>query len=91
MFKGFAASAAALVMLTGSALAQQQAEQPTTADECLKAAFDLAQAAEEKQLGDDKLDKVEELLTKMESHCDANQFAEAMQVADDIKGVIESQ
>ncbi|MGE5511209.1 MAG: hypothetical protein ACM31O_08170 [Bacteroidota bacterium] len=90
MFKGFALSAAAVALMAGSALAQQ-AQPPTTADECLKAAFDLAQAAEEKHLGDDKLDRVEELLTKMESHCDANQFAEAMQVAGDIKSVLDGE
>lgn len=90
MFKRFAISAAAVVLMGSSALAQQ-AQPPANADDCLKAAFELAQAAEEKQLGEDKLDKVEELLTKMETHCDANQFAEAMAVAKDIRSMIDGQ
>jgi hypothetical protein len=89
MFTRFALSAA-LILLANSALAQQ-AQLPATADDCLKAVFDLAQSAEEKQLGEDKLDKIEELLTKMESHCDANQFAEAMAVAKDVESVIQGQ
>jgi hypothetical protein len=90
MFKRFALSAAMVALVTGAALAQQ-AQPPANADDCLKAAFELAQAAEEKQLGDDKLDKVEELLTKMETHCDANQFAEAMAVGNDIRSMIDGQ
>jgi len=64
---------------------------PVDSNDCLKAASDLAQTAEEKKLGDDKLDKIDDLLTKMEVHCDAKQFTEAMAVAKDIKNVIELQ
>ena len=60
-------------------------------DECLKSASDLAQSAEDRKLTEDKLDKIEELLTKMETHCDAKQFVEAMNVAKDIKTIIETQ
>lgn len=60
-------------------------------DECIKAAFDLAQAAEDKKLSDDKIEKVDELLTKMETHCDARQFTEAMAVGRDIRTLIEQQ
>lgn len=59
-------------------------------DECLKAAAGLVQAIEAKKLGEDKLDKIEELLTKMEGHCDASQFTEAMAVASDIKVIIDA-
>lgn len=75
------------LLLAGSAFAQ--APTPKNPDDCLKAAFDLAQSAEEKQLSDEKLDKVEELLTQMETYCDANQFSEAMTVAKDIQTMID--
>lgn len=65
------------------------AETPANPDDCLKAAFDLAQAAEDKKLAEDKVELVEELLTKMETHCDARQFNEAMAVGRDIRTMIE--
>jgi len=90
MLKQMVLAAGFAALLSGSALAQQAAP-PTTPDDCLKAAFDLAQAAEDKKLSEDKLDRIEEMLTKMETHCDANQFNEAMAVANDIKSVIDGQ
>ena len=63
---------------------------PESPDQCLKAASDLAQSAEERKLGESQLDKIEDLLTKMETHCDAKQFVEAMAVASDIKSLIET-
>ena len=71
--------------------AEQTVATPADANECLKTASDLAQSAEDRKLGDDKLDRIDDLLTKMEVHCDARQFVEAMAVAKDIKGVIEVQ
>jgi hypothetical protein len=88
MSKHLACVAAIMILLASSAVAQQ-AQVPATPDDCLKSAFDLAQAVEEKNLADDVLDNVEDLLTRMEGHCDANQFAEAMAVAADIKTVID--
>ena len=90
MIRYFAYAAVMAVLLAGPAVAQQ-AQVPASSDDCLKAAFDLAQAAEEKSLADDVLDKVEEALTRMEGHCDANQYAEAMAVAADIKTLIDGQ
>ena len=63
---------------------------PENPDQCLKAASDLAQSAEERKLAETQLDKIEDLLTKMETHCDARQFVEAMAVASDIKSLIET-
>lgn len=63
---------------------------PTTSEECLKQAFQLAQVAESKKLSEAKLDKIEELLTKMESHCDAKKFAEAKTIATDIRAAIDA-
>ena len=77
------------MMLLASPAVAQQAQVPTTADDCLKSAFDLAQAVEEKNLDEEVLDKIEDLLSRMEGHCDANQFTEAMAVAADIKTVID--
>jgi hypothetical protein len=88
MIRHIACVAAVALFLAGPAAAQQ-VQVPATPDDCLKAAFDLAQAAEEKSLADDVLDKVEESLTRMEGHCDANQFAEAMAVGADIKTLID--
>ncbi len=74
---------------TGAAPAEAAAA-PQNPDECMQAASDLAQSAEEKKLAENKLDKIEDLLTKMETHCDAKQFVEAMGVAKDIKSMIET-
>lgn len=90
MIKHIAAGALALSLLAGGALAQS-ADTPSSAEDCIKRASDLAQSAESKNLPDDKLDKIEELLTKMETHCDAKQFSEAMTVAKDIKTMIDGQ
>ena len=63
---------------------------PATPDDCIKAAFELAQKAEDKKMSNDELDKLEQLLSKMETHCDAKQFTEAMAVSKDIKSVIDA-
>lgn len=63
---------------------------PASSEDCLKQAFQLAQLAESKKLSDERLDKIEELLTKMESHCDAKKLSEASAIAADIKAVIEA-
>lgn len=63
---------------------------PATPDDCIKVTFDLAQKAEDKKMSNDDLDKVEQLLAKMEGHCDAKQFQDAMAVSNDIKQFIAS-
>lgn len=89
MTKSLVAAVAVLALLSGSAIAQEKPA--ANAEECLKAAFDIAQAAESKNMANDKLDKVEEMLTKMEGHCDAKQFTEAAAVATDLKSMISKQ
>ena len=84
MIKSLVTATAFAVLATSAVLA----ETPASAEDCLKAAFDIAQAAENKSLPNDQLDKVEEMLTKMESHCDARQFTEAAAVATDLKTLI---
>jgi len=85
MIRRLILTAALSTGLAGAASAQGVATNP---DECLNQAFELAQQAEKKDLDDAKLDKLEEMLTKMETHCDAKQFTEAAAVATDIQGVI---
>ncbi len=77
--------------------APQAVEQPaagedpaTSAEACVKSAFELARLAEEKPLTDEEANKLEDLLTKMEAHCDAKQFSEAAAVGADIKSRIET-
>lgn len=78
----FALAAALALGLSSPAFAQD-------ADSCLKKAFDLAQSAEGKKLADAQLAKVEELLAKMEGHCDAKQFAEADKAAAEVQAAID--
>lgn len=61
---------------------------PADSEACIKAATDLMLSVDEKKLAEDKLDKIDDLLARMETHCDAKQFVEAMAVARDIKQVI---
>ncbi len=84
MIKSLVVATVFAVLATNAVLA----ETPASPEDCLKVAFDIAQAAENKSLPNDQLDKVEELLTKMESHCDARQFNEAAAVATDLKTLI---
>lgn len=83
-----AAAPAAPAAKSAAPAAAELAQVPATPDECIKAAFDLAQTAEDKKMSNDELDKIEQMLSKMETHCDANQFTEAMAVSKDIKTFI---
>ena len=60
-------------------------------ESCLKSASDLAIIAEERKVAESQLDKIDDLLIKMEQHCDARQFTEAHAVAKDIKSLIQPQ
>lgn len=83
MLKRFVAVGAVIAALTAPALADSK-----SADECLKGTIDLAKEADGKGLSEDKLAKIEDLLTKMEGHCEAQQFAEASAITKDVKAVI---
>lgn len=78
---------AASLLASTAVLAQDVA---SNVDDCLKQAFELAQSAEEKNLQDAKLAKLETLLTRMEGHCDSNQFTEAAGVAAEIRNEIDT-
>lgn len=64
---------------------------PGSLDDCIAAASSLGQMAESKTLAEDKLDKLDELFTKMETLCDAKNFTEAASVAKDIKTMLDGQ
>lgn len=87
MLKHLAAVGTVVVALTASALA----DTPKSADECLKSAIDLAKSADSKKLPDDKLARIEDLLTKLEGHCEAQQFAEAASLTKDVQAAINGQ
>jgi hypothetical protein len=78
----------AVALTAGLSTATFAQDAPKTADDCFKISIDLAKSAEDKKLGDDKLAKLEELLTKMEGQCEAQKFAEAAATAGDIKAAI---
>ncbi len=87
MLKRLVAIAILATSLASSAFAQTA----TDVNQCIQAAQDLAQAAEDKPLANDKLEKVEQLLNEMEDLCDANQVVEAMALAKDIEAAINTQ
>ena len=78
----------AVALGLGSATLAVAQDAPKSADDCFKMSMDLFKTADAQKLADDKRGKVEELLEKMETHCDAKQFAEAATVAKDVKAAI---
>jgi hypothetical protein len=69
----------------GSAYA---ADQPANSEACFKALDAIAQGAEAKDLDDAMIEKVGEMLTKLDSQCDAGQLAEAKATMDELEGVL---
>jgi dihydroxyacid dehydratase/phosphogluconate dehydratase len=93
MIKRLILAAAASVALAGASFAQDKPAEPAmdpAAEACLQQAFDLAQTAEQKKLSDTELDQLEQLLSKMEGHCDAKETAEAEKVGTEIKTMLDS-
>jgi hypothetical protein len=86
MLKHMVLAAALGVGLSVSAYAQ---DAPKNSEDCLKSSFDLAKSANDKKLADDKLAKVEEMLTKLESACEAQKFDEAAATIKEVKAVID--
>ncbi|MGD9669726.1 MAG: hypothetical protein AB7U75_11790 [Hyphomicrobiaceae bacterium] len=93
MIKRLILAAAASAALTGASLAQDKPAEPPAdpvLEACLQKAFDLAQSAEQKKLTDADLDQLEQMLAKMEGHCDAKETAEADKVGTEIKAMLDS-
>jgi hypothetical protein len=94
MLKRLALAACLSALFTGGTLAQT----PTDPEECLSSAYELDEAAQQKEteaagnknpISDEQIDKVQDLLITMQDHCDANRFSEAMTVAQDLKDAID--
>lgn len=83
MVKRLALASAFVAGLATSAFAVSV---PNDVNGCLDTSLELFKAAE--NLSDDKKAKVEQLLGKLEGHCDAKQFSDAQSVADQVSGVI---
>lgn len=69
-------------------LAQTSDAPPASADECLKIAFELQQAAEEKKLSDEQFNKFNDMMTVMEGHCEGSAFKDAAASASNIKTML---
>jgi hypothetical protein len=90
MLKHLMAGVVLSALLAGTALAQSTPAAPADAaanspEQCLKSAFELAEKAEAKKLSNEEIDKLEDMLTRMEGHCDAKQFSEAQTLAQQIE------
>jgi hypothetical protein len=100
MIKRLILAAAACAALTGASFAQDKPaaeEQPAAeapadpaVEVCLQKAFELAQSAEQKKLTDGDLDQLEQMLSKMEAHCDAKEQADADKVGGEIQAMLDS-
>jgi len=79
-----------LAMSAGQPVRAEQAiPPPANPDECLKLAYDLAHAAEQRKLAEAVGEQAEALVSKIEGQCDANQFPEASATALELQRLIE--
>jgi hypothetical protein len=74
---------------SGSQAAAPAEALPDTASACIAAAAELGEAADGKTLSEEKLDKLDQLFSQMESLCDNQQFTEAMAIAGDIRTMLD--
>jgi non-homologous end joining protein Ku len=84
------------MLFTGATLAQGTprggspvGNSPSTVD-CLRRAAELADSAEAKEMSEDRIDLIEDMLTRMEAHCDAKEFEDALALAQQIRNAIDS-
>lgn len=85
MFKRFALASTLAIALITSAAAK---DVPKEVNGCLDSSLDLFKSASSANLASDAQTKVEQLLGKMEGHCDAKQFSEAQDAANEVSGLI---
>lgn len=76
------------VFIAGLATSAFAVDVPKDVNGCLDTSLELFKSAE--SLSDDKKAKVEELLGKLEGHCDAKQFDDAQKVANEVSGIVGS-
>jgi hypothetical protein len=84
MLKTLMALTGASVVLIGAALA----DVPDDSEACFKTADEVADAVEEAQLTEEEMETVDDLLFRIEEHCAAEQFREAIQVAESVRALI---
>lgn len=84
----FARIALASAVSLGLATAALAIDVPKDVNGCLDTSLELFKSASDANLSSDAQGKVEELLGKMEGHCDAKQFPEAQAVANEVSGTI---
>lgn len=77
---------AALLAMSLSSVAI--ADAPASAEECNEQGAALAEKAEAKKLGDEKIAKVEELLMKLDEQCQGDKLSDAGATMKDLEGVI---
>ena len=87
LFSPVACIATFIWMLSSSVCIGQETMHSPEA--CMKAATDLARAAEEKKLPKPKLEQIDVLVTKIASHCEAEQFTEAIAVAQQAQAIVD--
>jgi non-homologous end joining protein Ku len=85
MLKRIVLASALSVLFTGGTLAQSLGNYA----ECVRSTMDLSKAAEAKQMPDEQIDRVEELLDKMEEHCANKRFSDATALLQQVKAMIE--
>ena len=76
---------------TGQAAAQSAAiAPPASIDACLKQLQTLVEEAHAVDLLDDQIEQAETHVARMEKHCLASEFAEAMTAADEVRTILAS-
>ena len=75
-------------VVLGAGVARAADDGPT--DPCMQQAYDLAQAAEAKQLTDATLEKLDGMFNVMEKHCKALEGDKAKAQAAEIKALIDA-
>lgn len=88
-------SVAVLALLLGGGVAmaetKEQVATATSAEQCLKQSFELADKIEGRNLTDVELDRLDDLLSEMESHCESNRFVDAAAIATAISDELSTQ
>lgn len=81
----------AITIWTGAALsdpALAQTAAPTSVEECLRQLQALVAEAHAIDLLDDQIDQAEAAIARMERHCLASEFTQAMAAADDVHKIL---
>lgn len=84
MLKTLIAMAGATLLLAGAALA----DVPADSDTCFRTADEVADAVEEANLTEEQMETADDLLFRIEEHCAAEQFSQAIEVAESVRALI---